>query len=327
MRRALVFAVLVAMLILPAAPSRAVVIEEIAAWVNGQIITRSELLEREEQATAQLSSRYVGEDLDRELDKMRSSLLTDMMRETILLQRAEILGLELDRVYQQALTQLKEQQNIKTNEELEQVLKQEGITKDELRKSLLRYNVPDIMVNLEVRDKIAVSDQEVSDYYAKHTEEFRVEESFSVREIVLTQEDRTTEALAALAAKVIEESKAGTPFNELVVKYSQAPSRFKDGLIGPFKKGDLSPEIENVALKLAKGAVSDPITTKAGIHIIMLESHVVAAEPSLEAARPSIVSRLKQEKFTEALDKYFKMLMDTNLIEVNRNYKQYDRRS
>jgi len=316
-----------ALTLLAAGSARAAVVEEIVAWVNGQIITRTELQERENQVMAQLSARYVGDELDTQVDRMKKNVLSDMIREMILLQRAEILGLELDKVFQQALTQLKEQQGIKTQEDLDQILKQEGISKDELRQTLLRFNVPDIMINLEVREKVTVSDEEVADYFEKHREEFRVEESFIIQEIVLMSEGRTAEELASLAAAVETESKAGTPFNELVVKYSQAPSRFKDGEIGPFKRGDLAPELEAVALALKPEEVSAPITTRAGIHIIRLKSHVAASEPNLENARKEVAGRLKQERFSEALDKYFKMLMDTNRVEVSPNYKQYDQRS
>lgn len=326
-RRLTVMALLPAMIFaLGASHARAGVIEEIVASVNGQIITRSELTERESQVMAQLSSRLVGDELDQQVERMRKNLLSDMIREMILLQRAEILGLELDKVFQQALTQLKEQQNIKTQEELDQILKQEGISKDELRKTLLRFNVPDIMINLEVREKITVTDNEVAEYFEKHKEDFRVEESFTIQEIVLTPEGHTPEEMQKLAASAEEEARSGTPFNELVVKYSQAPSRFKDGEIGPFKRGDLSSEIESVALGLKPDEISPPIATKAGLHIIKLKSYVPAREPNLEDARKDVAAKLKQEKFNEALDKYFKMLMDTNRITVNPNYKQYDQR-
>lgn len=311
----------------PGPGPRAAVIEEIAASVNGQIITRSRLMERERQIMAQISSRYVGDELDREMERMRANLLSDMIREEILLQRAEILGLELDKVYQQALQQLKEQQGIKTQEELDQVLKQEGIGKDELRDTLLRFNVPDIMVNLEVREKITVNEQEIGEFFEKNRETFRVEESFTIQEIVLTQEDRTAEELGKLGATVIEEARAGAPFNELVVKYSQAPSRFNDGKIGPLRPGELAPEIEAAARALAKGAVSEPIPTRAGLHIIRLEEHVEAKEPGLDDARKEITSRLKQEKFSVALKEYLEMLIRTNRVVVNSNYKQYDQRS
>ncbi len=305
----------------------AAVIEEIVASVNGKIITRSELLEREREVVSQLSSRYVGDELDREVERMHATLLTDMIRELILLQRAEILGLELDKVYQQALSQLKEQQGIKTNEDLEQVLKQEGITKEELRETLLRFNVPDIMVNLEVREKIAVTEEEVTGYFEKNKESFRVGESFTIKEIVLLREGRTPEELEALGRAVMDEVKAGAPFNELVVKHSQAPSRFRDGLIGPLGPGELAPEIESRARELEPGGVGAPIPSRAGLHILQLESHVLPKEPTLEDSRTKVTSHLKQEKFAEALQRYFKMLMETSRIKVNPNYQSYDRRT
>jgi len=308
-------------------PVRADVVEEVAASVNGRIITRSELQERERVLEAQLASRFVGDELEHELARMRANLLTDMIREMILMQRAEILGLELEKVYTQALNQLKEQQGIKTNEELDQLLKKEGITKDELRDTLLRFNVPDIMVNLEVRDKISVTDKEIIEYFETNKDSFRVEESFSLQEIVLTQEDRTPEELKALGETVMSELAAGTSFNELVIKYSQAPSRFQDGKIGPFKRGDLAAELESAALSLETGAVSKPIPTRAGVHIIRLDSHTLAHDPDLETARADIVSKLKMSKFQADLKTYLEMLMRTNRIVVNPNYKQYDQRS
>jgi parvulin-like peptidyl-prolyl isomerase len=306
---------------------RAAVVEEIAASVNGQIITRSELLARETQVMSQLSSRLVGDELERQSQQARGSLLTDMIREVILLQRAEILGLELDKVYQQALTQLKDQQGIKNQEELEELLKQEGISKEDLKDTLLRFNVPDIMVNLEVREKISVTDEEAAERFASNREKYRVEESFAIQEIVLTQEGRTAQELKDLAAKVVEELRGGTSFNELVVKYSQAPSRFNDGKIGPLKRGELAADLEAAALALKPGEVSEPLPTKAGIHIIRLESYTAAKEPSLEDARPKIITELKQEKFVAALDTYFKMLLETNRITINPNYKQYAQES
>ena len=307
--------------------ARAAVIEEIVAQVNGKIITRSQLLDREKQVMAKFSSRLVGDELDVAVDRARRTLLTDMIREEILLQRAEILGLELDKVYQQALNQLKENQGIKNQEELDEVLKNEGLTREELRETLLRYNVPEIMINLEVRDKIAVTEDEITSYFDKHKEEFRIAESFTVSEIVLTDEGRTSAELQELAARVEAELKAGAKFNEMVVKYSQAPSRFHDGKIGPVPRGDLASDIERAAEALKPGEVSPPLKTRAGYHFIRLEEHVEPQDPTVGNSRQKITARLKQDKFSTDLRKFFNSLMETNLIKVNPNYKQYDDRS
>ena len=77
------------------------------------------------------------------------------------------------------------------------------------------------------------------------------------------------------------------------------------------------------ALVLAGGLA----LTYAGVHIIKMKSYVAAKDPNLEDARKDVIAKIKQDKFTEAIDKYFKMLMDTNRITINPNYKQYDQRS
>lgn len=304
-------------------PAEAGVIEEVVAWVNGEIVTRSELLEREEAMTSQLSARYVGDELEAELKQMRRTLLTDMIREEILMQRAEFLGLELDKVFQQALDQLKQQQGIKTNDELDEVLKKEGISKDELRDTLLRFNVPDIMINLEVREKIVVTDEEAETYYNAHREQFRSAEEFTIREVVITREKHPGEDLQQVVARVVEEVDLGVPFEEIVDKYSEAPSRAKAGLIGPLRRGDLIRAIEEAALALEVGKVSRPIETEAGLHVVRLESHTPARDPSLDEVRPKVIQHLKKERFSAKLQEYLAMLMETNRIEVNPVYQEY----
>lgn len=319
---AVALSVAAAVAVVPAA-----VVEEIAAWVNGDIITRSELLQREQTMVAQLANRLVGDELDQQLERGRATLLTDMIREEILLQRAEVLGLELDRVFQQSLDRLKEQQGIKTNQELDELLKEEGIGRDELRDTLLRVNVPDIMINLEVRDKVIVTDEEIEEYYEKHAGEFRTQEEFMVREVVLVKDRHSVEDLEALGVKVTEAIAAGTPFEEIVRQYSEAPSKSNDGLIGPLHKGDLLEEIEAAALALETGAVSARVSTLHAWHWVKLESRTESSSGTLDTARGAITMTLKKEKFFGQLQKYFKMLMETNRIEVNPVYKDYDQRS
>ena len=48
-----------------APPARADIIEEVAAFVNGQILTRSEIADREAQIRQQLTRQFAGDDLRR----------------------------------------------------------------------------------------------------------------------------------------------------------------------------------------------------------------------------------------------------------------------
>ncbi|MBI3449417.1 MAG: peptidyl-prolyl cis-trans isomerase [Acidobacteria bacterium] len=306
-----------------APPVRGEIIEEVAAFVNGQILTRSEIADREAQIRQQLTRQFAGDELEAKITEARKNLLTDMIRELLLVQRAEILGLDLDKVYQQAIDNLKEQQGIKTNDEMSALLKQEGLTQEELRKTLLRYNVPDIMINLEVRQKLVVTDDELKAYFEKHREEFRVDESYKIREIVLLSDGHTDPELDAITAQIKAELAAGTPFAELVLKYSEAPSRFQEGLVGPMSAADLSPALRAAVEKMKPGEVSEPVAMSHGVHLIQLDTKTDAKEPDFEAVKSGIENKIKQEKFQTALDDYWKKLYNENRINIPEKYRPF----
>jgi parvulin-like peptidyl-prolyl isomerase len=310
-------------MLLVAAPARGEIVEEVAATVNGQILTRTEIQIREAQVRQSLSRQFSGSELERKLGEARKELLTDMIRELILTQRAEILGLDLDRVYKSALDNLREQQGIKTNDEMNALLKQEGITQEELRQILLRYNVPDIMINLEVRQKLLIPEEELKSYFDKHREEFRVEETYKVRELVLLSEGHGESELGELTEKIKGELAAGLSFTEAVIKYSEAPSRFQEGVIGPFNADDLSKDLRSAVSTLKQDEYTGPIVMKGNYHFVQLVTRTEASEPDFEKVKAGIENKVKQEKFAGALNAYWDRLFKENRITIKEPYRMF----
>ena len=142
---------------------QAVIIEEVVANVNGDMITKTDLEKREREVQETLYARLSGDDLDQALAEFRSTLLVDMINEKMLFQRALRMGLDLEQVYQSSLDSIMQQNNISTKEELVRILEQQGLSVQEFRESVLKYNVPDIMINIEVRRKISVNQIEVQE--------------------------------------------------------------------------------------------------------------------------------------------------------------------
>ncbi len=305
------------------APARAEIVEEVAAFVNGQIVTRSELQEREEQVRAQLARQLNGMDLETKFNELKRTILSDMVREVILLQRAEIMGLDLEKIYKQAVDNLKEQQGIKTNDDFKALLEQEGIDEPELKRILLRFNVPDIMINLEVRQKIVVTPAEIEEYYGQHRDEFRVEETYRFREVVILGENHEPAEVEEIAGKLEADLAAGLPFGEAVLKYSDAPSRFQEGEVGPLRGEDLAPGILAELVKLEPGARSGRVRMRHGLHYVQLEARTLAKEQGLEDVRPGIEQKLKRDRFPAELEAYWKRLYGENRIEVRPIYRVY----
>ena len=64
--------------------------------------------------------------------------------------------------------------------------------------------------------------------------------------------------------------KNGKSFENLAKKHSQCPSGKKGGDLGYFGKGQMVPEFDTVVFNMEVGAVSAPIKTQFGYHLIKL---------------------------------------------------------
>jgi len=267
--------------------------------------------------------RQAYEELERKVEEARAGLLRDLVRESMLLQRAETLGLDTGKIVDVGLEQIKRQNEIKTNEELLRTLREQGTTLDELRQQILRYNVPPLLIDREVRQKVAVSDKEIEELYEKHREEFLVPESVTFREIVLRLgEEVDAKAQEARSAEALAELEAGAQFEALVEKYSEAPSRQVGGKVGPLAPGELARALERALRELAPGGTSPVIESRYGFHILRLEERVQERQRDLAEVRESIEERLRDERTEAAVEAYFEKLAKENFVQISPAYER-----
>ena len=262
-------AVVVSVLVL-SAPARGAIVEEIVAKVNNRIVSKSEFEERGAYILKQIYQQYSGDELDRQLRDAQESMLSNMITELLLLDRAESL-LDLSKVRKNLVDDFRKQQNIASDDDLEKVLKDQGMKRKDLEDQLIRLAVPQEIINYEVRRKISVSEAEIKEYYDAHQKDWETAPTVSFNEIAMFYEDANRPEVLSRAQGVVREARGGgTDFGELVQKYSEAPSKESGGFLGPLAAADLHPAIAEAAFKLQTGDVSDPIDTGRSYQVIRL---------------------------------------------------------
>ncbi len=141
----------------------------------------------------------------------------------------------------------------------------------------------------------------------------------AVKQMAPAQEVRARHILVATeneARMLIVEIKKGTDFAELAKLKSKDPGAAAEGGdLGYFTKEQMVPEFSEVAFKLDKGQLSDPVKTQFGWHIIKVEDKRSKPVPEFEAvkeqvqahvmlkAQADLVTKLREGAKVERMDK------------------------
>ncbi len=133
---------------------------------------------------------------------------------------------------------------------------------------------------LQDTGKAALTDDAMHKVYDEAVKQMPPEEEVHARHILVPTEQE---------AKDIEaELKKGADFAALAKEKSKDPGAADGGDLGYFTKDQMVPEFSDVAFKLEKGQISDPVHTQFGWHIIKVEDKRTKPTPTFDQVRGQI---------------------------------------
>src|SRR5207237_4001816 len=287
MKKILAPALLVGLVALFSASIRAEIIEQVLVKVNGDIITKTELEQRLSNAVRQgLNGRDPASLSPDERSKLVANatpeVLVGTVDELLLLQRGRELGLHLgDDQFRQVVNNIRKEQGLQDEEKFQTALKQENMTMDDLRKQLERQMLIENVQRQEVGSKLTITEAESRLYYDRHPQEFTDPSSITLREIFVEvpsdskqpnalsveKDDEARKKIDALRARLVK----GEDFAAVASEASESSSKANGGLIGPFSREDLSPQLKQLIDKLKVGEFNAPVRTPRGCQLYTME--------------------------------------------------------
>ena len=161
------------------------------------------------------------------------------------------------------------------------------------------------MIAGDLAQGVAISDEEVQDFYNENIEQMSMPEAIRARHILvkLAADDEAArdDAQASIAA-IQKELQDGADFVTLATERSDAPSAPKGGDLGFFGRGQMVQAFEDAAFALQPGEISDVVETQFGFHIIKLEERREAQTVPVEKAAERISAYLTQDKLQSAVE-------------------------
>ena len=248
------------------------VIEQILVKVNGEIFTKSDLEARQVAALRQQLGQQVdlkSDPSDAQLRKMLNDVTPDLIvsvvDEMLVVQRGKELGYKLgEEQFQSVLANIKKDNKIESDEQLQAALKQENMTLADLRRNLERQMLMQRVQQNEVLGRIAVSQEEARKYYDAHQSEFTKPQTITLREITVAVPGDGTRINVGIDEEAREKTEqirgrllAGESFEKLAADLSDSPSRANAGLIGPFSVGDLAADLRKRIETMKVGDISE----------------------------------------------------------------------
>jgi foldase protein PrsA len=209
-------------------------------------------------------------------------------------QKAKEMGIEIsDKQIADRLTQIKKQYFGGNEKEYQKRLKQQGLTDEQVRADVSAQLVSEAIVK-KVTAGVKVTDADITAYYTKNKTQFGTPETRDVRHILVKTK--------ALADKLYEQLKGGADFAALAKKYSQDPGSKNAGGKLTITRGQTVAPFDQTAFLLATNAISRPVKTEFGYHIIQPTS----------ATKPAT---------TKPLDSKLKNQIREQLLSTKRNEK------
>jgi peptidyl-prolyl cis-trans isomerase C len=141
----------------------------------------------------------------------------------------------------------------------------------------------------------AMTDDAMHKVYDEAVKQMGNEQEVHARHILVATEDE---------AKAIEaELKKGADFATLAKQKSKDPGASEGGDLGYFTKDQMVPEFAEVAFKLDKGQISDPVKTQFGWHIIKVEDKRTKPTPTFDEVKGQIENYVAHRAQAELVQK------------------------
>lgn len=308
------------------AQTKSVVVEEIIARVNNDVITMSDYQKAEEQLREEVAHDCQGCAQDKmmaDFKDQQKDLLRGLIDQSLMVQRAKDMGISVESDVIKRLDDVRKQNGLASLEDLEKAVESSGLAWEDYKTTIRNGLLTQEVVRREVGSHINIPNDEVKQYYDAHPQEFIRPEQVMLSEIFLSTDGKSPEEIASVQRKAEDLRNRvikGDDFNEIAKRYSEGSTAKDGGDLGTFKQSELAPQLEEVVFKMDKGQITDVIQTKTGFEVLKVENHYQAGLQPQDKVENEIMNRLYMQKMQPQMRDYLGQLRQESYVMVKPGY-------
>ena len=282
-----------------ASESKSQVVDGIAAVVNGDVVTYSQVRGLVGPREKLLRSQLKGEELAKQLKTAREAALKDLIDRQLIIQAFKKDSYAIpDHFVDQRVDEIIKENFGGDRNTFIKTLQAQNYTLGEFKKMEGEKMIVQAMRARNVKMANIASPTKVRGFYEKHRSEFSSKEEVKLRMIMIPAKASGGENAAqkALAEELLGKLAAGSPFDRLAQMYSEDSTRDTGGDWGWVERSTLAAPLTKVAFSMPVGKISNIIELGGNYYILKVEEKRGGDSPGMEKLRPQIEQRLVQEE-------------------------------
>src|SRR5881296_4065830 len=204
------------------------VVDGMAAIVNGEVITYSQVRALSAPRERLLRQQFTGQELEKKLIELRQLALKDLIDRRLVIQAFKKESYQIpDHIVDERMHQIIRESFGGDRNTFIKTLEAQNYTLGEFKEKELERIMVQAMRSHNVKTNSIISPTKIEDYYRKHHEEFTSKEEIKLRMIMISGQKDTASAPAqkALAEEVLGRLASGAEFDRTAQVYSEDSTR------------------------------------------------------------------------------------------------------
>jgi peptidyl-prolyl cis-trans isomerase SurA len=318
----------------PESPYGGVVVEDILARVNDQIITRSDYDRAQKELDDEMRQR--GSTMQ-QISEAHKDLLRNLIDQQLWISKGKELGITGETELVNRLNEIRKQYNLSSMEDLEKAAQEQGVSYEDFKANIRNQIITQEVMRQEVGRHVSITPGEVQRYFDAHKQDYVQPESVKLSEILVStgtpapsatvpggvQPDDPAKVAAAKAKADDLEAKlkGGADFAELARTSSDGTTASEGGDLGQYRRGALAKVLEDATFGLQTGQFTEPIRTKQGFIILKVVQHIPGGVPQYKDVEQDVEQAYYMSKIEPAMRDYLSKMRDDSYIEIKPGYQ------
>ena len=299
--------------------SKQQVIDGIAAIVNGEVITYSQVRMLVGPRERMLRQQFQGEELQKQLKAVHDAALKDLIDRQLIVNafKEEKLALP-DYFVEQRMNDIIRENFGGDRNTFIKTLQAQNFSISEFRKAEYEKIVVAAMRGKNVKPNTIASPNRIEDYYRRNREQFTSKEEVKLRMIMIPSRaaEGNSAAQKAMAEEILGKLAGGADFARMAQMYSEDSTRDLGGDWGWIERKTLAGPLEKVAFSLRAGKISNIVEIGGNYYILKVDERRGGVTKSLAEVRPEVEKKLLQEEAQRLQENWLTSLRQKATIRV-----------